>query len=304
MPDHRESRDPARAGDASGPQPAPDGRGGGASEGAIRAVSGRLSLKKPAFQKEASPGSSRLPDFPGTPATTARRLEKPPGLRAKFDRPGASLAPPAVAMPRAGGAEAPGASEQPPVAVPAVDLPRGGGSADPPDFAASPTPPGPGRVGDLAPPSNPAREPGAAPSPVATPGPAPRPPDNPAAVRAPIAIGGRDLAPVARGDAKAAPETQPAAIRAPISVGPRGLSAADSGPTGGGGMATGPGQSGPGGDAAGVGAFGSSASTPAPAGVPADLSKTNELLQQLLDAVRRQRDSALPAGGSSIYPGR
>ena len=33
----------------------------------------------------------------------------------------------------------------------------------------------------------------------------------------------------------------------------------------------------------------------------ADLSKTNELLQQLLDAVRSQRDSALPVGGPAVY---
>ena len=35
-----------------------------------------------------------------------------------------------------------------------------------------------------------------------------------------------------------------------------------------------------------------------------DLSKTNELLQQLVDAVRKQRASSLPVGGPSFYPDR
>jgi hypothetical protein len=39
-------------------------------------------------------------------------------------------------------------------------------------------------------------------------------------------------------------------------------------------------------------------------GTSIDLSKTNELLQQLIDAVRKQRDSSLPIGGPSVYPGR
>ena len=37
---------------------------------------------------------------------------------------------------------------------------------------------------------------------------------------------------------------------------------------------------------------------------PGDLSKTNELLQQLLDAVRKQRGSSLPAGGPAVYSDR
>ena len=39
-------------------------------------------------------------------------------------------------------------------------------------------------------------------------------------------------------------------------------------------------------------------------GTSIDLSKTNELLQQLIDAVRKQRGSALPIGGPSVYPDR
>jgi hypothetical protein len=35
-----------------------------------------------------------------------------------------------------------------------------------------------------------------------------------------------------------------------------------------------------------------------------DLSKTNELLRQLVDAVKQQRDGSLPVGGQSVYPGR
>ncbi len=35
-----------------------------------------------------------------------------------------------------------------------------------------------------------------------------------------------------------------------------------------------------------------------------DLSRTNELLQQLVDAVRKQQGSSLPVGGPSVYPGR
>jgi hypothetical protein len=35
-----------------------------------------------------------------------------------------------------------------------------------------------------------------------------------------------------------------------------------------------------------------------------DLSKTNELLRQLLDAAKKQRDASLPVGGQSVYPGR
>ena len=42
-----------------------------------------------------------------------------------------------------------------------------------------------------------------------------------------------------------------------------------------------------------------------PQGGPAvDLSRTNELLQQLIDAVRKPRGGSLPLGGASIYPER
>jgi hypothetical protein len=39
-------------------------------------------------------------------------------------------------------------------------------------------------------------------------------------------------------------------------------------------------------------------------GAAVDLSRTNELLQQLIDAVRKQRGSSLPPGGPSVYPDR
>ena len=39
-------------------------------------------------------------------------------------------------------------------------------------------------------------------------------------------------------------------------------------------------------------------------GTTVDLTRTNELLQQLLDAVRKQRSSSLPSGGRSVYPER
>jgi hypothetical protein len=35
-----------------------------------------------------------------------------------------------------------------------------------------------------------------------------------------------------------------------------------------------------------------------------DLSKTNELLQELVDAVRKQRSSSLPVGGPLVYADR
>jgi hypothetical protein len=49
-------------------------------------------------------------------------------------------------------------------------------------------------------------------------------------------------------------------------------------------------------------AFGAAASSQAGASV--DLSRTNELLQQLVEAVRKQRGSSLPTGGPSVYPDR
>jgi hypothetical protein len=35
-----------------------------------------------------------------------------------------------------------------------------------------------------------------------------------------------------------------------------------------------------------------------------DLTKTNELLRQLVDLVKQRRDASLPVGGQSVYPGR
>ncbi len=46
------------------------------------------------------------------------------------------------------------------------------------------------------------------------------------------------------------------------------------------------------------------AMTASQGGPSIDLSKTNELLQQLIDAVRKQRPSSLPIGGPSAYPDR
>ena len=48
--------------------------------------------------------------------------------------------------------------------------------------------------------------------------------------------------------------------------------------------------------------FGQAASSQGAASI--DLSKTNELLQQLIDAVRKQRGSSLPVGGPSVYSDR
>ena len=69
--------------------------------------------------------------------------------------------------------------------------------------------------------------------------------------------------------------------------------------------------SGPAGPASGHGGMGQGAADFAGGGSPSsqsgnsvDLSKTNELLQQLIDAVRKQSDSSLPAGGRSVYPER
>ncbi len=57
--------------------------------------------------------------------------------------------------------------------------------------------------------------------------------------------------------------------------------------------------------------IGASQADPAPGssgssqgGFSADLTRTNELLQQLIDVVRKQRGSSLPSGGPSVYPER
>jgi hypothetical protein len=69
-----------------------------------------------------------------------------------------------------------------------------------------------------------------------------------------------------------------------------------------------PGQGGPASDQSGIGngsgdpaSGGASSPQSGPSG---DLSRTNELLQQLIDAVRKQRGSSLPTGGPSVYPDR
>jgi hypothetical protein len=66
-----------------------------------------------------------------------------------------------------------------------------------------------------------------------------------------------------------------------------------------------------GGTASGLGDAGASQAEPSVGSSPSmseggaiDLSRTNELLQQLVDAVRKQRSSSLPVGGPSVYSDR
>jgi hypothetical protein len=92
-------------------------------------------------------------------------------------------------------------------------------------------------------------------------------------------------------------------VRNPLSSGLRNF--AISGPTlpGQGDSTSDPGGIGKGpGDPASGGPTTASASPQA--GGSGDLSRTNELLQQLIDAVRKQRGSSLPPGGPSVYPDR
>jgi len=103
-------------------------------------------------------------------------------------------------------------------------------------------------------------------------------------------------------DEMSGPQGRTVGVRASLTVGSRGLATTDSGLPGGVGGDS-PKFGGSGSDSGGD-APGSSGSTPSQAGGAIDLSKTNELLQQILEAVRRQRDPALPAGGSSVYAGR
>jgi hypothetical protein len=88
-------------------------------------------------------------------------------------------------------------------------------------------------------------------------------------------------------------------VRSPLSTGLRDFSL--SGPAF-------PIQGGPATDQGGIGKGPSdpaSGGTSAPqGGASGELSKTNELLQQLIDAVRKQRGSSLPPGGHSVYPDR
>jgi hypothetical protein len=65
-----------------------------------------------------------------------------------------------------------------------------------------------------------------------------------------------------------------------------------------------PDQGGSASDQGGLGNPASGGSTSPPVGNSGDLSRTNELLQQLIDAVRKQRGSSLPTGGPSVYPDR
>ncbi len=74
---------------------------------------------------------------------------------------------------------------------------------------------------------------------------------------------------------------------------------------------SGPALPGQGGSASDQGGIGKGPGEPASGGATSpqgeasgDLSRTNELLQQLIDAVRKQRGSSLPPGGPSVYPDR
>ena len=88
-------------------------------------------------------------------------------------------------------------------------------------------------------------------------------------------------------------------VRNPLSTGFRDLSPSGPGPRDQGGPA--PDRGGIGSDSVDA-APGGSASPPG--GSTVDLSRTNELLQQLIDAVRKQRGSSLPPGGPPVYPDR
>ncbi len=79
------------------------------------------------------------------------------------------------------------------------------------------------------------------------------------------------------------------------------LALASPSPTRGGGA---PSDSGQGGPASPDRGFDAAASSQAQGAGAVDLSRTNELLQQLIDAVRRQGGPSMPAGGPAVYPGR
>jgi hypothetical protein len=88
-------------------------------------------------------------------------------------------------------------------------------------------------------------------------------------------------------------------VRNPLSAELRNFSMASAAQPEHGGMAQGQGGIG---TSPGENSFG--ATTSSQGGASIDLSKTNELLQQLVDAVRKQRGSSLPVGGPSVYPDR
>ncbi len=88
-------------------------------------------------------------------------------------------------------------------------------------------------------------------------------------------------------------------VRNPLSADLRNSSIASSAPTEGG---TSPAGQGGLGRNSGEDLFG--ATSASHDGASLDLSKTNELLQQLVDAVRMQSGSCLPNGGPSVYPDR
>ncbi len=95
-------------------------------------------------------------------------------------------------------------------------------------------------------------------------------------------------------------EATPTAIRAPRSDDLRNLAMASPGPSRAGGGSADPGPGGP----AGIDREFGAAASAAGGGASVDLSRTNDLLQQLLDAVRRSGGPSMPPGGPSVYPGR
>ena len=344
---------------------------------AIEVVSDRLASKRPALDKLAKPAPARLPDFPGTPAGTARRLENRPTSRARLGTPEAMLPPMPMSVPDATRADEPGEGDRPErsstssatttairplsariappgntspptdagpptrsaattgggppagsggsdrraeaaaapdhrVPAPQRDLPRGddrpepaasgeparrvdeGSSSKPtapPDSVRVTGPVGPTRLSPPAPAGDPAsrgsRTGGIAADPPRKDDAAGRPSTSPGLPR----------------DAKVGLGTGPVGVRASLALGPRDLSGISPGSSGDPGGASsgfgGPGFGlgfGPGGDASG------SPHSQPEGGM--DLSKTNELLEQLLEAVRSRRDAALPGGGPSVYSGR
>jgi len=386
MPDDRKPHDPGRSPPAVIPpatgagRPGPPDEGRRASGAAIKAVSELLASKKPALDRPAAPASIRLPDFPGTPEATARRLETGPASRVKSGTPETSIPPPAVTLPEGPKAEASKADQRP-----SADVPRPGPLAEArPTSGMGPTAATPAPAGDVPRPTlavamdgidaaaglaGPGRRPegrGAADSQLVTPnrnlfqgdiganspasGDATRRSDGGmgvnlagpagsarvdrptgASAASGLASGGKpgplgdarswdvvtggsrqdggaartSTPPGYAGDSKAGPVAGPMGVRASLAIGPRDLSRPRSGLSGdSGGTAPDFGGFGfnSGGDAPGP--SGSSGSAAPPVGGPIDLSKTNELLQQLLEAVRGQRETTLPAGGSSVYSGR
>ncbi len=246
---------------------------------------------------------------PGLSPTPAAGVERPaPAVAAKIETVGDPTRPGGGQASVAGPAAARHVAPAPPVsradgATPGPAI--GGGPAGPdPGKAASASPPGGFRVGGAGravdPPgmSGPPSVVAATPSIAAEDRPAPGPP----AASRPVE-GARGAAAPARPGANLRLDVATVGVRTPPSDGLRNVALATATPTVGGGVAPPDlGRSGP--DAAGPFSGAASSQPSASGGAAVDLSRTNELLQQLLDAVRRQRVGSLPAGGPSVYADR